>query len=83
MILQGKVKVNNNIMDTKYKVGQFFMRGFVYPTKWEVVNIKLIFDIIHYELKDVRSPKSVVLSEWALIKDDSWNIYIDKEKKKD
>ena len=83
MILQGKVKVNNNIMDTKYKVGQFFMRGFVYPTKWEVVNIKLIFDIIHYELKDVRSPKSVVLSEWALIKDDSWNICIDKEKKKD
>ena len=49
-----------------------FLRGFAYPTEWEVVNVKLINDIIHYELKDVRSPKSVVLSEWALIRDDSW-----------
>ena len=37
-------------------------------------NTKLIFDIVHYELKDVRSPKTVVLSEWALTKDDSWKI---------
>ena len=45
-----------------------FLRGFAYPTEWKVINIKLINDIIHYELKDVRSPKSVVLSEWALNK---------------
>ena len=83
MILHEGLKVNNNIMDTKYKIGEFFMRGFVYPTKWEIVNIKLIFDIIHYELRDVRSPKSVVLSEWALVKDDSWNKYIEAEKKAD
>ena len=51
-----------------------FLRGFAYPTQWEVVNTKLIFDIVHYELKDVRSPKTVVLSEWALTKDDSWKI---------
>ena len=62
-------------MDTKYNIGDIFLRGFAYPTEWEVVNIKLINDIIHYELKDVRSPKSVVLSEWALIKDDSWKFH--------
>ena len=57
------------------------LEGFAYPTEWEVINVKLINDIIHYELKDVRSPKSVVLSEWALIKDDSWKFskHIDKK----
>ena len=59
-------------MDTKYNVGDVFLRGFAYPTEWEVINIKLINDLIHYELKDIRSPKSVVLSEWALVRDDSW-----------
>lgn len=68
-------------MDTRYKIGDSFMRGFAYPTRWEIVNIKLIFDIIHYELKDVRSPKTVVLSEWALIKDDSWSKCKDSENK--
>ncbi len=61
-------------MDTKYKIGDTFLRGFAYPTEWEVTNVKLIFDIIHYELKDSRSPKTVVLSEWALTKDDSWKL---------
>ncbi|MDC0651670.1 hypothetical protein OAP55_00255 [Alphaproteobacteria bacterium] len=61
-------------MDTKFKIGDKFFRGFTYPTIWEVVNTKLIFDLVHYELKDVRSPKTVVLSEWALVKDDSWKI---------
>ena len=40
-------------MDTKFKVGDMFLRGFAYPTQWEVINTKLIFDIVHYELKDV------------------------------
>ena len=62
-------------MDTKFKTGDLFLRGFVYPTEWKIVNIKLINDIVHYELKDIRSPKSVVLSEWALIKDDSWKFH--------
>ncbi|MEC6996819.1 MAG: hypothetical protein VXW97_01095 [Pseudomonadota bacterium] len=69
-------------MDTKFKNGDVFLRGFAYPTEWIVINIKLINDIVHYELKDVRSPKSVVLSEWALIKDDSWKFHkkkIDEE----
>ena len=66
-------------MDTKFKIGNLFLRGFAYPTKWEIIKIKLIFDIVHYELKDVRSPKTVVLSEWALIKDDSWKLRKDKE----
>ena len=66
-------------MDTKFKIGNLFLRGFAYPTKWEITKIKLIFDIVHYELKDVRSPKTVVLSEWALIKDDSWKLRKDKE----
>ncbi len=61
-------------MDTKFMVGDIFLRGFAYPTRWEVIKAKLIFDIVHYELKDVRSPKTVVLSEWALIKDDSWKL---------
>ena len=65
-------------MDTKFKVGDTFLRGFAYPTKWEVINTKLIFDIVHYELKDIRSPKTVVLSEWALVKDDSWKIQKEK-----
>ena len=38
-------------MDTKFKVGDTFLRGFAYPTQWEVINTKLIFDIVHYELK--------------------------------
>ena len=50
-------------MDTKFKVGDTFLRGFAYPTQWEVINTKLIFDIVHYELKDIISPKTVVLSE--------------------
>ena len=54
-------------METKYNIGDIFLRGFAYPTEWEVINIKLINDIVHYELKDVRSPKTVVLSEWALV----------------
>ena len=62
-------------METKYNIGDIVLRGFAYPTEWEVINIKLINDIVHYELKDVRSPKSVVLSEWALIKDDSWKFH--------
>ena len=62
-------------METKYNIGDLFLRGFAYPTEWEVINIKLINDIVHYELKDVRSPKSVVLSEWALIRDDSWKFH--------
>ena len=37
-------------MDTKFKVGDTFLRGFAYPTQWEVINTKLIFDIVHYEL---------------------------------
>lgn len=65
-------------MDTKFNVGDLFLRGFAYPTEWEVTKVKLIFDIVHYELKDVRSPKTVVLSEWALVKDDSWKL--NKEK---
>ena len=44
------------IMETKYKIGDSFLRGFAYPTEWEVTNIKLINDIVHYELKDIRSP---------------------------
>ena len=66
-------------MDTKFKIGNLFLRGFAYPTKWEIIKIKLIFDIVHYELKDVRSPKTVVLSEWALIKDDSWKFCKDEQ----
>ena len=66
------------VMDTKFKVGDTFLRGFAYPTLWEVINTKLIFDIVHYELKDIRSPKTVVLSEWALVKDDSWKIKKEK-----
>ena len=61
----------------------FFLRGFAYPTEWEVINIKLINDIVHYELKDVRSPKSVVLSEWALNKDDSWKFHKNANKKEE
>ena len=49
-------------MDTKFKTGDLFLRGFAYPTEWEIINIKLINDIVHYELKDIRSPKTVVLS---------------------
>ncbi len=67
-------------MDTKFKVGDLFLRGFAYPTEWEVTKVKLIFDIVHYELKDVRYPKTVVLSEWALIKDDSWKLSKSKKK---
>ena len=63
-------------MDTKYNIGDTFLRGFAYPTEWEVTKVKLIFDIIHYELKDARSPKTVVLSEWALTKDDSWKLKV-------
>ena len=70
-------------METKYNIGDIFLRGFAYPTEWEVTNIKLINDIIHYELKDVRSPKSVVLSEWALTKDDSWKFFKSVSKKED
>ena len=33
-------------MDTKFKVGDTFLRGFAYPTQWEVINTKLIFDIV-------------------------------------
>ena len=66
-------------MDTKFKIGNLFLRGFAYPTRWKITKIKLIFDIVHYELQDVRSPKTVVLSEWALIKDDSWKLSKDKE----
>ena len=62
-------------MDTKYNTGDIFLRGYAYPTEWEVINIKLINDIIHYELKEIRSPKSVVLSEWAIIRDDSWKFH--------
>ena len=29
-------------MDTKFKVGDIFLRGFAYPTQWEVINTKLI-----------------------------------------
>ena len=54
-------------MDTKFKNGDVFLRGFAYPTEWIVVNIKLINDIVHYELKDVRSPKSVVLLVVAIV----------------
>ena len=50
-------------MDTKFKEGDIFLRGFAYPTQWKVIKVKLIFDIVHYELKDVRSPKTVVLSQ--------------------
>ena len=28
-------------MDTKFKVGDTFLRGFAYPTQWEVINTKL------------------------------------------
>ena len=48
-------------MDTKFKVGDKFLRGFAYPTQWEVINTKLIFDIVHYELTAIRSPKTVGL----------------------
>ena len=68
-------------METKYSIGDIFLRGFAYPTEWEVINVKLINDIIHFELKDVRSPKSVVLSEWALIRDDSWKFSKHGDKK--
>ena len=71
------------IMETKYNIGDIFLRGFAYPTEWEVINIKLINDIVHYELKDIRSPKSVMLSEWALIKDDIWKLSKAANKKKD
>ena len=53
----------------------FSKRALLINLEWIVVNIKLINDIVHYELKDIRSPKSVVLSEWALIKDDSWKFH--------
>ena len=68
-------------METKYSIGDIFLRGFAYPTEWEVINVKLINYIIHYELKDVRSPKSVVLSELALIRDDRWKFskHVDKK----
>ena len=59
--------------------GDYDKEIWIDPTEWEVINIKLINDIVHYELKDVRSPKSVVLSEWALIKDDSWKFHKKKE----
>ncbi|MDA9654976.1 hypothetical protein N9T15_00800 [Pelagibacteraceae bacterium] len=59
-------------MDTRFKIGDTFLRGFTYATTWEIVKTKLIFDLVHYELKDIRSPKTVVLSEWALVKDNSW-----------
>ena len=42
-------------MDTKFKVGGMFLRGFAYPTKWEVVNTKLIFDITQISLFDAKS----------------------------
>ena len=58
-----------------------FLEALHIPTEWEVINVKLINDIIHYELKDVRSPKSVVLSEWALIRDDSWKFSKHGDKK--
>ena len=32
-------------MDTKFNIGDTFLRGFAYPTTWEVVKTKLIFDI--------------------------------------
>ena len=65
-------------MDTKFKVGYMFLRGFAYPTQLQVINTKLIFDIVNYVLQDIRSPKTVVLSEWALVKDDSWKIQKEK-----
>ena len=71
------------IMETKYNIGDIFLRGFAYPTEWEIINIKLINDIVHYELKDVRSPKAVMLSEWALIKDDSWKLSKNVNKQED
>ena len=70
-------------METKYNIGDIFLRGFAYPTEWEIINIKLINDIVHYELKDIRSPKSVVLSEWALNKDDSWKYHKNANKEKE
>ena len=66
-------------MDTKFSVGDIFLRGFAYPTQWEIIKVKLIFEIVHYELKDVRSPKTVVLSENALIRDDSWKLHQKKD----
>tara|TARA_Y100001935_G_scaffold23651_1_gene17207 strand:- start:616 stop:825 length:210 start_codon:yes stop_codon:yes gene_type:complete len=66
-------------MDTKFNVGDSFLRGFAYPTQWEIIKVKLIFEIVHYELKDVRSPKTVVLSENALIRDDSWKLHQKKD----
>ena len=62
-------------METKYNTGDIFLRGYAYPTEWEIINIKLINDIVHYVLKELRAPKSVVLSEWAIIRDDSWKFH--------
>ena len=59
-------------MDTKFSTGDVFLRGRTYPTEWKVIRVKMIFNVIHYELEETKSPKRVILSEWALIKDNNW-----------
>ncbi len=61
-------------MDNKFSIGDIFKRGRTFPSDWRVIRIKLIFDVIHYELEDTKSPKRVMLSEWALIKDKNWTL---------
>ncbi len=36
-------------METKYNIGDIFLRGFAYPTEWEVINVKLINDISYVD----------------------------------
>ena len=66
-------------MEYKFAEGDIFTRGKTYPSEWKVIRIKLIFNVVHYELEEISSPKRVMLSEWALIKDDSWKLRKDKE----
>ena len=61
-------------MNAKFTVGDIFIRGKSYPSEWKVIRIKLIFNVIHYELEEITSPKRVMLSEWALIKDKNWQL---------
>ena len=64
-------------MQTKFSTGDIFHCGRTYTTVWKVVRIKLIFNVVHYELEETKTPKRVMLSEWALVKDKNW-IFVKK-----
>ncbi len=61
-------------MDANFTVGDIFTRGKTYPSEWKIIRIKLIFNVVHYELEGITSPKKVMLSEWALLKDSNWKL---------